>query len=322
MRVEGYFAITSNTVQAGARAELRARAAGFGLEGSLSVDMLFQFDPFHVRIDFSARVAIKAGGSTIMSLTLNATLDGFTPTKISGRVSFKILFIRIRIPVSLTFGRRSERTFDTVDVLAQLLPAFEEPRNWATELDRVESNAVSLRQPDEPLPDGGFLVHPLAPLSVRQQLVPLDIEIELFKSARPQGDQREFSIVEVVVGEQSVGAERLTTLSEKFAPAQYFEYTDDEKLSAPSFEEMPGGVRITTIELDFGQPADSACARCSSSRTCSIASRTSGSSATSSRTATRCCSSCCWCWRRSRPRAGSCARSVRRSSTRADRRSP
>lgn len=256
IRIEGYFAITSNTLQAGARAELRAGGGKFRVEGWMGVDMLFQYDPFHVLVDFSAGVAIKAGGTTLMSLTLNANLDGFTPTKIRGKVSFKILFVRIRIPVELTFGKSSKRSFEKADVLALLRDELAQQRNWATDMDRADGQGVTLREP-QPVVDNALLAHPLAPLSVRQQLVPLAVEIEAFKSAKPV-DQKEFYIKEVIVGDAAdpLNLDFITPLSDDFAPAQYFTYSDDEKLSAPSFEQMESGARIITSEIEFGDETD------------------------------------------------------------------
>jgi hypothetical protein len=41
-------------------------------------------------------------------------------------------------------------------------------------------------------------------------------------------------------------------LPDKFARAQYFDMTDDEKLSAPAFESMPAGVEIGSSGVTFG----------------------------------------------------------------------
>src|SRR5205807_5358196 len=47
LKVESYFAVTSNTVQFGARVELYAEQSGFNIYGFLVFDVLFQFDLFH-----------------------------------------------------------------------------------------------------------------------------------------------------------------------------------------------------------------------------------------------------------------------------------
>ncbi|MFL6127196.1 DUF6603 domain-containing protein, partial [Actinophytocola sp.] len=60
IRVSGYFAITSNTVQFGAKAELRLGFSDFGIEGHLGFDALFRFSPFSFVVHVSAGVSLKA----------------------------------------------------------------------------------------------------------------------------------------------------------------------------------------------------------------------------------------------------------------------
>ena len=56
--IQTYFAITSNTVQSGARAELYAEAAGFNVYGFLGYDLLVQFNPFYFIADIYAGLAL------------------------------------------------------------------------------------------------------------------------------------------------------------------------------------------------------------------------------------------------------------------------
>ena len=61
---EAYFAITSNTVQFGARAALYASAAGFSVDGDVGFDVLLQMAPLHFIADFHARLQLKRGWRT------------------------------------------------------------------------------------------------------------------------------------------------------------------------------------------------------------------------------------------------------------------
>ena len=102
---------------------------------------------------------------------------------------------------------------------------------------------VTLR-PRTAAPAEVFL-HPLGSLTVKQNVVPLEIEITKFGQAVPSGD-RKFTITSVTVG--GIGEEK-NPIRDFFAPAQYFEMSDDEKLSRPSFEQMTAGVGIATKEI-------------------------------------------------------------------------
>ena len=61
LRFESYLALTSNTVQFGARFDFSYSAAGFTLAGFLGFDALFQFAPFEFIADVGAMVALKRG---------------------------------------------------------------------------------------------------------------------------------------------------------------------------------------------------------------------------------------------------------------------
>lgn len=237
LRLLGYLAITSNTFQVGARAELHASASGFTLDGWAGIDALFQFDPFKVVVDFSAGVEIKRGSRVLFSLTLKATFEGFTPIRIHGKVKFKILFISFSIPVDLTLGAAEEVAQAAADVLGELIAALKDSNNWAGEFTSRRDMLVSLQ---EAPPSPELMVHPLGALSVRQQVVPLGVEIQIYKNAQPIGDRR-FEITSVEVN-GAVAAK--TNVDDFFAPAQFFDLNDDEKLARPSFEEMPAGVLV------------------------------------------------------------------------------
>ena len=61
LTAQTYFAITSNTVQSGARVELYAAAGGFNIYGFLGYDLLVQFLPLHFVADIEAGLALREG---------------------------------------------------------------------------------------------------------------------------------------------------------------------------------------------------------------------------------------------------------------------
>ena len=63
IRVECYFAVTSNTVQFGAAAELYFGIKIASIEGHLAFDALFQFSPFYFIITISASLSVKLFGA-------------------------------------------------------------------------------------------------------------------------------------------------------------------------------------------------------------------------------------------------------------------
>src|SRR5262249_12306282 len=116
LRIESYYAATSNTPQHGASLEVYAAVTGFGLRGHLGYDVLVQMSPLHFVASFSGEVAIMAFDEDIMSLRLDLTLEGPSPWRVDGEVSFKVIVKRVTIPVRATFGSSDAPALPDADV--------------------------------------------------------------------------------------------------------------------------------------------------------------------------------------------------------------
>jgi hypothetical protein len=91
LRCEAYFALTSNTVQFGARAELFASAAGFSISGAIGFDVLIQRRPFHFTADFFAQVQLKRGNTNLFKVRVEGSLSGPKPLHVKGKATFGII---------------------------------------------------------------------------------------------------------------------------------------------------------------------------------------------------------------------------------------
>lgn len=123
-----------------------------------------------------------------------------------------------------------------VDVLAVLFGALGDPTAWQAQLPPSTSQLVSLRD----VKVKGVLLHPLGTLTVRQTVVPLGLtrDIDRVGTGTPSADRR-FAITHAAIGTAGHTPEGVQEL---FAPAQFFDMSDDDKLAAPSFEAMDAGV--------------------------------------------------------------------------------
>jgi hypothetical protein len=88
---------------------------------------------------------------------------------------------------------------------------------------------------------------------VKQNVVPLNLDITRFGQTTPAGARR-FTISSVSLGGQSQAAP--PPVRDFFAPAQFFEMSDDEKLSRPSFESLPAGVSFGADAFTFSDHVD------------------------------------------------------------------
>ena len=121
-----------------------------------------------------------------------------------------------------------------IDLLSELQQALASPASWSVQTR--SAHGVALRK----LASNDTLVlDPLGTIVVRQQTVPLNTtrDIDLYGGAPVSGARRFHIGAALQVQSQNVAATR-----NQFAPAQYFALSDDEKLAAPSFEEMDSGV--------------------------------------------------------------------------------
>ncbi len=251
LRLEAYLALTSNTLQVGARLELYASAAGFSISGTLGFDGLFQFSPFQFIVEISGRVALKRGSDNLMSLTLNLTLSGVTPWRARGSVSFKILLFKGSIHFDKTFGGGSQPAVPTLQVWPLLKQALESAGSWSAELPADSSRLVSLASPEET--SGPALVHPLATPTVRQKIVPFGIALDRVGQARPSDGDRFELASEAFLGEgerrRSIAA---VPVSDYFAAAQFQDMEDADKLARPSFEPMQAGAALGADSIAAG----------------------------------------------------------------------
>jgi hypothetical protein len=92
--------------------------------------------------------------------------------------------------------------------------------------------------------------HPLAQLGVHERIVPLGLAITRFGQAALAGAD-EFTITDFRVG---TGAPGYATVQDQFAPAQFFDLSDTDKLSRPSYELHDAGVMMNAGLVTNGSP--------------------------------------------------------------------
>jgi hypothetical protein len=241
LTLETYFAVTSNTVQFGARLELYAAAWKFNAYGFLSFDVLFQFNPFYFIADVTAMLALRVGSSSIASIKLTLTLEGPTPWKAKGDARLKLCwFLTVKVRFNKTFGEARTSTLPDLAVLPLVVAALDARDNWAEERQADRHRLESLRA----LPAGAsepVRVHPVGTVAISQKVVPLNIAIDRIGAQRPS-DARTFAIAAVTVGDET--QDTPPSAEESFAPAQFFDLSDAEKLASPSFKTFASGVRV------------------------------------------------------------------------------
>ena len=257
LTLASYFAVTSNTVQFGSHLDLYLRLRlGLYVEGHFGFDVLFQFSPFHVLAHVEAGVAIKRNNSELLSLHLSLDVSGPGPWHIWGEASFRIFFVKISVNVNATIGdTATESKILPPNVHDPLAAALQAPASWEVEAPTSGlPGGVALRPATATT--GQLFLDPRGTLVLRQRVVPLGLTIQKYGSgtAKPTGGTH-FELTAVKVGEATYStAANLETVRDFFAPDQFRVLTDAQKLSFPSFQLLPNGLRISGLSGLQGAP--------------------------------------------------------------------
>ncbi len=236
IRVEGYFAVTSNTVQFGARVEVYFGLSAFNIDGHIGFDALFQFSPFYFIITISASLGVKVFGIGLFSVRMRGELEGTSPWHIEGEGSISLLFWDIDVPFSHTWGDKEDTLLPPIKIMPKLKAEFEKLDNWTAEVPAANSLLVSLRHIEA---TEDLILHPVGVLKVSQRAIPLDLDLDKVGNQRPTDAKR--VTLEILDAEVT----RVDHAKEQFAIAQYKELSDSKKLSAPAYERQNSGMTLS-----------------------------------------------------------------------------
>jgi hypothetical protein len=247
--VESYFAVTSNTVQFGARAELYFGLEVVSVSGHFAFDALFQFSPFKFIIEMSFSVSLNVFGAGLFSIHLKLILEGPTPwhAKGTGTLTIDLWLFEISVSASfdVTWGDAQNTTLPPIAVVPLLKQEYEKDDNWRAKLPAGSHLFISLRKLDEQ--SEKLVLHPLGTLQIAQRAVPLNLNIDkVGNRAASDGDSFSVAVTTAELGQTG------TVPQEKFAIAQYQELSSDEKLTRPAFQKFDAGLELSVTGRQIG----------------------------------------------------------------------
>jgi hypothetical protein len=245
LRAEAYLALTANSFQLGCRIELKAEVAGVGAEGHLQFDALVRWAPrFTFEIDLDAGVSLIALGETFASIDLHLHLEGPGPWAIHGTASVSLLFFDVHFEVGPTTWPPGSRNppADPISPQDLVKERLRLAGAWSARLPPDADTLVRLVDLGE---SANLVVHPLGALEARQQAVPLETTID-------RVGRNPVTVARVNLGSPTLGAgvanpvaaKAVSHATDLFAPGEFIDMSDDQKLSRPGFEPRPSGVVI------------------------------------------------------------------------------
>jgi hypothetical protein len=237
IHADGYFAVTTNTVQFGTHSEYFFGFSALSMTGNSSFDALIEFSPFHFSVSIATSFSVQVFGLGVFGVDLSLTLDGPEPWHAHGTASLSFLFFSIGIGIDFTWGDSGNTTLPPVAVMPILAAEFGKQSNWRTMLPPGSKLLVSLRalSPSE----SQFVLHPFGTLQVSQRAIPLDLTLDTVGSQKPDDANR------FAVSVSSPDLVQTATLQEPFAPAQFTALDDAAKLSQPAYVPQDSGIEVS-----------------------------------------------------------------------------
>lgn len=236
VRVEGYFAVTTNTLQFGGSLECAFDAAGVGAAGFLALDALIQFTPFHFHAVCSAGFRVYALGLTFAGIRLDGTIDGPGPIVISGRLTVETFLHDISWHETFTLGSSGG---DTRVPARRLLDALEPELGHAENLRRGGGTDPLVVLAPRAAHGTRAAISPVGTLEWRQRRAPLGIPIDRLEGV-PLGSAQ---------GVRVVSPARQGGVTGLFSPGSFITLSVSEALNQPAFDELDAGIVV-------GWPAD------------------------------------------------------------------
>lgn len=239
IRIEAYFAVTSNSVQFGARAELFFGVSAFNIEGHLAFDALFQFDPFFFSFGLSVSLSVKVFGIGLFSIGFSGLLEGPTPWFIEGKGKISLLFFKISVPFKHTWGESKDTLLDPIEVFPLLEAELAALTNWEARIPDSHKLHVSLRKLTDAETDQ-LVLHPVGRIRISQRKLPIDFKLDKIGNKRPSDAER----VSLGARLPGAGALSVTKVKDRFAIGQYRDLEGSDQLSSPGYEPLDSGIEI------------------------------------------------------------------------------
>jgi hypothetical protein len=238
---EAYFALTASSLQFGAAMYVEAKLGPLGAKGHISLDTLIYTEPkVHFIASISGEFQLTVGGEELASMNVDVLLEGPGRWHARAHASISFFFFSISGTLDLEWGTDAlVELGPPVDVAQAVHDALAADTTWTHVLPAADAGTVQLRSGVEAL-------HPLGVLRLTQTAAPLDVGLAKFGAdAVTSGDPVTVAIT--AAGGVVTGAQEL------FATSQFFDLSDEDRLSKPAFLPFDAGA---TLQGDTWQISD------------------------------------------------------------------
>ncbi|MBK1686332.1 DUF6603 domain-containing protein [Rubrivivax gelatinosus] len=253
---DGYFAVTSATVQGGAALRVWGDVGIASFEGGFEFNAIVYLVPkFRFETDIHVYAGVEVFGIDFASVDIYGLLAGPGRWHIVGRAKVHTPWPLpdFSFHVDEEWGEERETVVRRVRLVDALRPELENAANWSAQLaqdgDAFASFAKLPPPPaDQPAP---LIAHPNAVLQFVQKRLPLAKRLDKLGSDTIEGE-REIAIETLLFGDVEKAPDR--TLADNFPAAQFLAMNQDDLLGKPSFDRFTSGLEAGQREYRFGAP--------------------------------------------------------------------
>ena len=246
IRATAYVALTTNSFQLGGRLEAAGNIGPVSIHGFIQLDAILRWAPsFSFEVDLSAGFDMRFEGVSFAGVSLSLHLAGPRPWIIHGTATLEIPILPdIDVEVGpITWNREPNPPPPMISPRALVLEALNEPTAWAAKPPTGVGSVVTLRTTSD---DPPLLAHPLAEFEGRQSRVPLETTITKVGADPVLPNENRVNLGQPTLTQQDVSVPfgAVSPVVDHFAPGQFLDLTDEEKLHRPAFEDMPAGIHL------------------------------------------------------------------------------
>ncbi len=232
IQADAYFAITGSSLQFGAAAYLEATLGPISAQGHISLDVLIRTDPkLFFSVVASGGFELNVDGEDVASISLDVLLEGPGQWHARAHASVTLLSFRVSGTLDLNWGSDDPVTLGPpVNVAALVSAALADASVWTHVLPAADAGTVQLRAGATGLASARLPATGADGRAARRRA--REIRIERGRVTAP--------VTVAITARTAV----VSTAKEMFATSQFFDLSDEERLSKPGFLPFDAGSTV------------------------------------------------------------------------------
>ena len=249
LTLSAYQAVTYNSLQVGARADMYAKGPKVPLVGQVAAsgyiafDALIYFNPFSFQVSLRGGLAILVDGKEKAALHFSLELRGPNTWYINGQVWVKVMGVKVKFGVEHRWGQRETVETFTASAVSLLREALERTEGFQP----VEGNTIDPGATYRQLEEDDRAIDPLGGLRFTQNAVPLGVRIKTIGEADVSGPDT----VDIKVFNGSTEL-AMTPSEAEFVRGHFFSINESQRLSDPVFEHHKAGFAFSDTAMVSG----------------------------------------------------------------------